>query len=185
MSTSPLHRKKVVHYDGELDARSLTFSCYQRLPFLGRDRARAWMIQAIRLAREKHPIHIWAYVVMSEHIHLLIWPHERSFKVENLLSTAKQSVSKRALNWLRNNDPQYLATLTGSFHFWQDGPGYDRNLYSPKAIWNDIDYIHENPVRRGLVEQAAQWEWSSARAYAGWPDPLIPIDFESLPEDPR
>jgi putative transposase len=185
MTTEHHFRKSIVHYDGELDARSLTFSCYRRLPFLSKDRSREWMVTAIKLARQKHPVHLWAYVIMPEHAHLLWWPHDPKFKVEDLLSTVKQSVSKRALVWLRKNDPTYLSRFSGSFHFWQDGPGYDRNLYSPRYIWTDIDYIHDNPVRRGLVESPVDWIWSSARAYAGSSDPLIPIDFGSLPEDPR
>jgi putative transposase len=50
-----------------------------------------------------------------------------------------------------------------TFRFWQEGPGYDRNLNSESAVLASIDYIHANPVRRGLVEQARQWKWSSAR----------------------
>ena len=185
MSTVVPHRKTITHYDGELDARSLTFSCYERLPFLNKDRTRQWMVRAIRLARREHPIHLWAYVIMPEHVHLLVWPHDATFKIEHLLTTVKQSVSKCALVWLRKNDPAYLTRLQGSFHFWQAGPGYDRNLYSPRYSWTDIDYIHDNPVRRGLVERQIDWPWSSARAYAGFDEPLIPIDFASLPEDPR
>ena len=185
MSIELPHRKTIHHYDGELDARSLTFSCYQRLPFLSKDRAREWMIQAILLGRQKHPIHIWAYVIMPEHVHLLIWPLEREFKIEHLLSTVKQSVSKRTLVWLRKNDPAYLRRCGEPFHFWQDGPGYDRNLYSPRYVWTDIEYIHDNPVRRELVTRQTDWRWSSASTYAGTSHPLVPIDFSSLPQDPR
>ncbi|MCH8274710.1 MAG: hypothetical protein IH851_07965, partial [Armatimonadetes bacterium] len=57
--------------------------------------------------------------------------------------------------------------------FWQDGPGFDRNLFSPKAIRQAIEYLHANPVRRGLAEAAIEYEWSSARQYAGLsPGPL-------------
>ncbi|MEX2173532.1 MAG: transposase [Pirellulaceae bacterium] len=185
MTAETPHRKTILHYDGELDARSLTFSCYQRLPFLSKDRSRLWMMDAIQLARGKHPLHIWAYAIMPEHVHLLVWPHDPKLKIEAVLTTIKQSVSKRALNWLRRYDPAYLARFSGSFHFWQDGPGYDRNLYSPRYIWTDIDYLHENPVRRGLVEKQVDWPWSSAAAYAGVQHVPIPINFESLPEDPR
>jgi putative transposase len=185
MSLKQYHRKTIHHYDGELDARSLTFSCYHRLPFFSKDRTRQWMITAIELARQKHPIHLWAYVIMPEHVHLLIWPFEPKLRIEHVLTTVKQSISKRALNWLRKSDPAYLRRLNGPFHFWQDGPGYDRNLYSPRYIWADIDYIHHNPVRRELVASPVDWPWSSARAYAGLRDVALPIDFESLPEDPR
>jgi putative transposase len=52
------------------------------------------------------------------------------------------------------------------FRYWQKGPGYDRNLSSQEAVLSSIDYIHNNPVTRGLVEQATDWRWSSARWYA-------------------
>src|ERR1043166_210592 len=103
MTTKTRHRKTIHHYDGELDARSLTFSCYHRQPFFNKDYTCEWMRSAMELGRQKHPIHIWAYVIMPEHVHLLIWPFDVAFKVEHFLSTVKQSVSKRALNYLRKN----------------------------------------------------------------------------------
>ncbi|MEX0724922.1 MAG: hypothetical protein WD065_01550, partial [Planctomycetaceae bacterium] len=51
------------------------------------------------------------------------------------------------------------------FRYWQEGPGYDRNLFSREAILAAIDYIHENPVRRGLCRRAIDWRWSSIRYY--------------------
>jgi putative transposase len=51
------------------------------------------------------------------------------------------------------------------FRFWQEGPGYDRNLSSQKTVLSAIKYIHLNPVRRGLVARAADWKWLSARLY--------------------
>ena len=59
-----------------------------------------------------------------------------------------------------------------TFRFWQEGPGFDRNLTQSKAILAAIDYLHLNPVKRGLCERAVDWEWSSAR-------PLL------LPDAPR
>jgi putative transposase len=51
--------------------------------------------------------------------------------------------------------------------FWQPGGGYDRNITSIEALRAMIDYIHANPVRRGLVARPEDWEWSSARWYRG------------------
>ena len=51
------------------------------------------------------------------------------------------------------------------FRFWQEGPGFDRNIFSPEALEASIDYIHNNPVKRGLCQKAADWKWSSARYY--------------------
>ena len=47
----------------------------------------------------------------------------------------------------------------------QEGPGYDRNLQQPATVMSSMNYIHLNPVRRGLVTQARLWKWSSARFY--------------------
>ncbi len=52
-----------------------------------------------------------------------------------------------------------------TFRFWQEGPGYDRNLTEPGTILASIDYIHANPVRRGLCVRGIDWRWSSARRY--------------------
>jgi putative transposase len=56
-----------------------------------------------------------------------------------------------------------------TFRFWQEGPGYDRNLDRVDTVLAAIDYIHRNPERRGLVDRAIDWQWSSARWYEGLP----------------
>src|SRR5688500_19034631 len=55
-------------------AHELTFSCYQRLPLLSRDRTRQWFIEALESARKIHRFQLWAYVIMPEHAHVLIFP---------------------------------------------------------------------------------------------------------------
>jgi putative transposase len=146
------HRKHIKHFDGEGCARSLTFSCHQRRPFLSRDRTCEWMMDAISRGRERHAVHLWAFVIMPEHVHLLIWPTDLDFKVEAFLTTVKQSVSKRARTHLIRTS---VMPAQDSFHFWQDGPGYDRNLWHAQSVWETIDYIHLNPVRRDLCERAS------------------------------
>ena len=64
------------------------------------------------------------------------------------------------------------------FRCWQEGPGFDRNLYSIKALQGSLDYIHTNPVKRGLCVKARDWRWSSARYYESDGqeyDALLPI----------
>jgi putative transposase len=56
-----------------------------------------------------------------------------------------------------------------AFRFWQEGSGYDRNLQSEASVMAAIEYIHNNPVRRGLCARAVDWYWSSARFYATVP----------------
>jgi putative transposase len=70
----------------------------------------------------------------------------------------------------RREDARILEQLVGPHGralFWQRGGGYDRNLRSSSDIREKIEYIHQNPVRRGLVVNPSDWVWSSARDYAG------------------
>ena len=83
--------------------------------------------------------------------------------------------------YLETNAPQWLPRITrdrgGTRErlFWQSGGGYDRNIVEPRTLGAMIDYLHQNPVRRGLVPHAADWRWSSAGWYEGTPSvDLIP-----------
>jgi putative transposase len=66
--------------------------------------------------------------------------------------------------------------------FWQPGGRYDRNITSTEVLRAVIDYIHANPVRRGLVARAEDWEWSSARCYAGLRPAKLEMDWGVLAE---
>ncbi len=180
-----VRRKRIRHYDGDGCPRALTFSCFRRRPFLAGDLARGWLIHALDFARRRHPIELWAYVAMPEHVHVVVWPKVRNFRISVFLSTLKQSVAKKARNHLLTHKPDVLRRAGGHFHFWQDGPGYDRNIDSDFTLWQTIDYIHMNPVRRQLCTRPEDWPWSSAGFYLGGAASPIIMDQESLPADPR
>jgi hypothetical protein len=102
--------------------------------------------------------------------------------MRDILTSLKEPVAVRAIRHLRRYAPAFLEKLTvvhksRIYHrFWQAGSGHDENLDDPQAIHNIIDYIHQNPKRRGLVARAEDWIWSSARDWAGLPSPLIQVD---------
>jgi len=144
------------------------------------------MIDALQLGRRQRKFDLWAYVLMPEHVHLVLLPKE-GVEISQILTTVKQSVSKRAILWLRENAPDFLSRLADvrsngklSHRFWQRGGGYDRNLRSVNDIFEKIDYVHQNPERRGLVASAETWPWSSYHAWETGEDTPIPIDRESL-----
>jgi len=186
------HRKRLRRADNPGDARFLTFSCYRRQPLLARERSCRWLLDALERSRQTHGFDLWAFVIMPEHMHLLVYPGDAPHRLADFLYTLKKSVTNRALVYVRRHAPAFLPQLedrqpsgTRSYRFWQRGGGYDENLYSPTKIWDKIDYIHENPVRRGLCRQPTDWPWSSARAYETLEPTPIRIDFDSLPDDRR
>ena len=145
------------------------------------------MVEAIEKAQTGYPFDLWAWVIMPEHFHFVVFPH-RTTKIADILKSIKQSVSKRAIFWLSKNCPEFLMELEDiqpngkkSCRFWQRGGGYDRNLRSTRDIHEKIIYIHENPVRRGLVERPADYRWSSARAWETGIDQPLRIDRGTLP----
>jgi REP-associated tyrosine transposase len=75
--------------------------------------------------------------------------------------------------WVLTEHP----TTTTYYRYWQEGAGYDRNLIESDAVAASIEYLHLNPVRRGLVREAVQWRWSSCRFYVSdgqEVDPALP-----------
>jgi len=158
-------RKTIRHYNIPCHAHFLTFSCYQQFSLLSRKRTRRWLIEAIIKAKDKYKYALWAYVIMPEHAHLLVYPMIEKYNISFFLKTLKQSVAKKAKHYLKENNPDWLNKLTvkrgpkNVFRFWQTGPGYDRNINSENELFEKIHYIHNNPVRRGLVLAPQEWKW--------------------------
>jgi putative transposase len=175
-------RKKVKHFDIVGDAHFLTFSCYRRMPLLSKDRMRRWFVESLQTAREKHGFDLWAWVIMPEHVHLLVWPRRQGYSVAKILASIKKPVGYKAVQYLEAHAPKFLERLTVKNQnrtyrrFWQAGPGVDNNLYEPNAIHNAIEYIHNNPIRRGLVARQVDFFWSSARDWEGHEDLPIKVD---------
>jgi putative transposase len=155
-----------VNFDISGHAHELTFSCYGNRNFLLDEDACIFLAEAVNTARNKHCLKVWAYVFMPNHVHLLIYPAKDSYSISKILLTIKQSVARRVLIQARKNYPSRLVhfrTGIGSkkYRFWQDGGGYDRNIVERATLLKTIDYIHYNPVRKGLVESPGEWKWSS------------------------
>ena len=173
------HHKKRISYDAEAGVHAFTFSCYRRRPFLTDARIRELFLESLEKARKKHGFLVWAYVLMPEHVHLVI--PIREAKVRAILKSIKQPTTQRSIRYLKKEDPDRLRLMISGmkrghspYSLWQSGGGFDQNLHTSKEIWNMIDYVHMNPVRRGLVENPEDWQWSSARFYREMP----PFEFE-------
>ena len=164
-------------------ARELTFSCYKRFQFLSRDRTRQWFVDAMIDARKRFPIDLWAYVIMPEHVHLLVYPREPKVEIGRIVGTIKEAVARPAIEYLEIHAPEWLPRITvregkrTRRRFWQPGGGYDRNATKLESVQKMLDYIHSNPVRRELAVKPGDWYWSSAQWYAG--QRPVPIEMDA------
>ncbi len=183
----PLPQKTRRTYNEPGHAHFLTYSCFQRLPLLTRERSRRWVVDALEAARSKLNVALWAYVVMPEHVHVLLCPRRPVYEMRRILVALKRPVSDRAREhleqtendaWLDRLSVEYPSRRV--FRFWQPGGGFDRNVFHERTVPAVIEYLHENPVRRGLCQEPTDWEWSSARYWAGWPNVQMRMD-EPIP----
>lgn len=157
------HRDPYIH--------ALTFSCYHGHRFLQSDRTRAWLAEAINQACEELHYGLIAYVFMLEHVHLMVQPEANAAPVQRYRQRIKHPVGKKAINHIATHHPDWLERITRQRGkrierlFWQPGHGYDRLVYSEHEAMRTIEYIHDNPVRRGLATKPSDWKWSSASWY--------------------
>lgn len=172
-----MSRAITINSSGE--AHGLTFSCHKRLPLLATDEAKLVFLEKLDRARKRHAFDVWAYVLMPENVHLVVYPRRQAYSIETFRKSVKQPTAKALLPVLRREWP-YLADKllgpSGTYRFWLKGKGFDRNLFSPKAIYAAVNYLHANPVRRGLCGSALDYRWSSAGFYYESPDVVFAVD---------
>ena len=179
-----VHRKS---WYVDWQAHSLTFSCYGRQPFFSGRHAPNWFLETLSDARDASLFDLWAYVIMPEHVHLVLLPAPE-VQIRRILFRLKRPMTQRVLAWVRDTRPAFLEKMADrqpdgsvTHRFWQRGGGYDRNLRSVRDIHEKINYIHDNPVRRGLVAKSQDWPWSSAAAWVEGGDTPVRVDLESVP----
>jgi putative transposase len=178
--------KTIKRYHEPGDFHELTFSCLDHLPLLTNDDWREKLARSIDRANDRWKFQLHAFVFMPDHVHLLVYPfaYDREPPIDALLKAIKRPFSYRIKQILVENNSRLLKRLTvrdgaepAVFRFWQEGPGYDRNLNTARSVLAAIDYIHLNPVRRGLCQRAQDWKWSSARWFLSdgeYCDPDLP-----------
>lgn len=145
------------HYDNLGTARLITFSCFRRLSNFNGEYAYEIFIKHLNLAREKYHFNIYGYVIMPEHVHIVIHPLE-----EIRLGLAVRKIKSRSA---REFFAKYQSNYSESNHvFWQKRC-YDHNCRSPKSVLEKFNYCHKNPVARGLIKDPSVWKWSSFNFY--------------------
>ena len=157
------------HIDGLGTARFVTFSCYRRLPLLDDDGIKQALIHTLDIYRRRNKFHLFGYVIMPEHVHLVLLP-SRGVALGPLLGTMKSHVAKRVMR----------GHSKGQRHVLWQARCYDHNCRTVETTLEKINYCHMNPVKRGLVSDPAAWIWSSYRNYHDLPDLRLEVDLMSV-----
>jgi putative transposase len=163
------------------DLHFITFSCYRRTPLLGSAQARDTFVITLARVRRWYRFYVTGFVVMPEHVHLLVSEPERS-NLAVALQMLKQVVSQRLNDaGQKPGAPSFSRSVREGWAFGRNDPFwqpryYDFNVYREKKLMEKLDYMHQNPVRRGLVTRPEDWAWSSARNYATGEEGAVEIE---------
>jgi putative transposase len=143
-----------LHQSGQ--AHFLTFSCYHRQPLLAQMNMQDAFLYALEQVRRRLQMCVWGYVVMPEHVHLLV-SEPADGTIAKAMETLKTRVSVQARKEMKR--------IEGDSPYWQ-ARYFDHNVRNSAGFATQLRYIHRNPVKRGLCGVPQDYPWSSFRAYA-------------------
>jgi putative transposase len=152
--------------DEECPVRYLTFECNHGESLFSTPLIKDRFVQSLRQVSKKLPVELIAWVIMPNHVHLLI--RRNNVTAKTYLRSIKAGFARSMLAiWRRSDDPvlKRLTTCKG-VAFWRPGGGHDDPVYCIDHLTNLVHYTHLNPVRWKLAQRAVDWPWSSAREYA-------------------
>ncbi len=179
-----------------LGVHFLTANTFGRKPYFHDPASALIFCEELEAARQKYGFHVLAFVVMPDHVHLLLWwdlDTHPSLTISKIAWAVKGKSARRIVGYLkmlevsdwRVGDGTAVA-YPGAVHLqparqpvskphyrnwrykiWQKGAGYDFNIYTKDKLLEKATYIHANPVRAGLVTAPETYPWSSASYYAG------------------
>jgi putative transposase len=177
----------------EAGVHFLTAKTFQNTPYFNDGRCAPIFCEELEATRLNYNFHVLAFVVMPDHVHLLLWWDANSSHPDVTISkiawAVKGKAARRIVDYLKrvgegnafaypeNRDilqpvrqPQDKAHYRNwQYKIWQKGAGYDFNVFSYQKLQQKVIYIHQNPVRAGLVSHPEAYPWSSASFYAGQP----------------
>lgn len=160
-SLLPMPSRLQRHY-GYGHMHFVTFSCDERRAYLADAAARDLFLDALEKARVSYGFEVDAYVVMPEHVHLLLGEPPED-ELSAALQALKISVARRS-----SQKPFWLPRYHGF------------NVFSAGKTVEKRRYIHRNPVVRGLVSAPEEWAWSSYRQWAFGETGVVKVETERV-----
>ncbi|MFM2064640.1 MAG: hypothetical protein RLZZ507_4311 [Cyanobacteriota bacterium] len=155
----------------------ITSTIVNWMPLFGQTELVQIIIDSLNFLQRQHRLTLYGYVIMENHLHLIAAAANLSKEIGNFKSFTARSI----IDLLHKNKAEYILgqlefyklrhKIKQEYQLWQEG-------FHPQAIFNEeifrqkLEYMHNNPVRRGYVDDPAHWRYSSYRNYMGLPSLL-------------
>jgi len=158
-------------FKGDGYAYLLTFRFTDWLPIFNVGEPCAQIVlDSLDFCRRHKGLTLFASVLMIDHLHLIARHNDLSGVVRDFKTFTSRRI--RALleetgreRWLELLETRARSVGLGQeSKVWEDG-AHPKRIESDAMFWQKIEYVHNNPVRKGFVARAEDWRWSSARNY--------------------
>lgn len=140
------------------------------IPIFTRIESTNIIFESLKYLQKSDNLKIYSYVILENHLHMIISSDDisktmkkfKSFTAKELIKLLQKSNAKTILDQLAFYKKAHKTQTT--YQVWQEG-------FQPKLIKDEkmmierINYIHNNPIKRGYIEKAKHWRYSSARDY--------------------
>lgn len=160
----------------------LTFTILNWLAIFTRPGTVQIILDALLWRQTRREVKVYGYVILENHMHCILQAPDLRQQVHDF----KAFTAKEILRYLEEHKAQRLLEQLSFFkkayktdahyQFWEEG-SHPQLIQNEETLRQKLDYIHLNPVKRGYVEDAVHWRYSSARNYQGY-EGLIPIYTE-------
>ena len=170
--------RKYKFYDPE-GLYFITFSVVKWVDVFTRDKYREILLDSFRYCQKEKGLVIHAYVIMTNHLHLII-SRKGKHLLENIMRDMKKFTSGMLINAIKNNPSEsrkeWMIEIFREagrknsnntvYQFWQQD-NHPIELTSNSMMEQKLNYIHDNPVEQGFVKKAEDYPWSSMSDYLG------------------
>ena len=138
-------------------------------------------MQSLKFCKETKGLRLYAFVIMDNHIHLIV----KASELSGTMASFKKFTAKEIIGQLKHDNKQWLLgqlafykkkyKTESDYQVWQEGI-HPQMILNEEMLMQKIEYIHYNPVRHGLVDAPEHWRYSSSRNYLLNDHSVIPID---------
>ena len=178
-------RKKLLKFDDNSYVHFVTTGTYNNLPYFRDEECCRVLLEELEFYRNKFDFTLPGYVIMPDHIHLLLWwdkTEKSDLSISKIIQGIKGATARRIINLKTSGSLEQMFEATSEpfpknskthkqnikYPFWRRG-FYDFNIYTKEKLAEKLNYAHHNPVKAGLVSTPGDYKWSSYKHYFGIP----------------
>jgi REP element-mobilizing transposase RayT len=166
----------------------VTFTVIGWIDIFSREQYKEIMTDSLKFCILEKGLILHAWVIMTNHVHLII--SSENSKLNALVRDIKKFTSKQIINAIKQNSSEsrkvwllqmfqsnnYNQSLGQEYQFWKKGY-HPVCLLTPHMMNQRLNYLHENPVKSGIVWETWHYKYSSAVDYYTNRKGILPVDI--------